>query len=301
MNTDEATRMLLAAIKVTRDDIARAKAWLVEQVGGATHELVDEWLAAQKMTVPLNSKVNLMIDNGSDQVTTFARAFSIRLAFYQAQWELIGAGELFPSGSTDEWQASLGFSHYGQSGGLDVKGIRCSYPQRVMRPPLAPSPTTDPDIFLKGVNCKTLHTGILEAVKQALSCFGRGLYMPATAMLAAAAEATWTECGVAVAKKLSDARLDAIVGDPYASISKKVSEIQKAFRTADGKALAKSAGRSLADLDNAEIWTTNLRERRNALHWDKAKSFIADHAETASLLMGAPLHLGTLETIRVLC
>ena len=125
--------------------------------------------------------------------------------------------------------------------------------------------------------------------------------MPATAMLAAAAEATWSECGVAVAKKLSSAKLDAVVSDPYASISKKVAEIQKALQAADGKVLVKSADRSLADVDNVEIWTTSLRERRNALHWDKAKSFIADHAETASLLMGAPLHLGTLEAIRAAC
>src|SRR5262249_19740495 len=46
---------------------------------------------------------------------------------------------------------------------------------------------------------------------------------------------------------------------------------------------------------------TTLRDRRNALHWGKAKSFIADHSETATLLMAAPLHLGTLETIRAAC
>ena len=93
----------------------------------------------------------------------------------------------------------------------------------------APQAPTDPDIFLRGIDSKTLHAGIREAIEQAFLCFRRGLYMPATAMLAAAAEATWTECGVAVARKLSNAKLDATVGDPYASISKKVVEIQKAI------------------------------------------------------------------------
>lgn len=301
MNTDEATKAVLAGIKVTREDIARAKAWLVEHGNGNTHELVEEWLAAQKMTVQVNSKVDLTQDDATDQVARYARAFSVRIAFYQAQWELIGAGELFPTDAPSGWEASLGFRHHGHGGGLDLKTIRCSFPQRVMRPPVASSPQTDADIFLKGVDCKTLHPGILEAVKQSLTCYNRGLYMPATAMLAAAAEATWSECGVAVAKKLSSAKLDAVVSDPYASISKKVAEIQKALQAADGKVLVKSADRSLADVDNVEIWTTSLRERRNALHWDKAKSFIADHAETASLLMGAPLHLGTLEAIRAAC
>ena len=41
--------------------------------------------------------------------------------------------------------------------------------------------------------------------------------------------------------------------------------------------------------------------RRNAQHWGKTKSFIADHAETGTLLMGAPQHLKTLETIRASC
>jgi len=152
-----------------------------------------------------------------------------------------------------------------------------------------------------GVDSKTLHGGIREAIEQALLCFRRGLYMPATAMLAAAAEATWTECGAAVAKKLANAKLDATVSDPYASISKKVAEIRKALEAADGKELLKAAGRGGADVVNAEVWTTALRDRRNALHWGKAKSFVADHSETASLLMGAPLHVGTLEAIRAAC
>ena len=122
--------------------------------------------------------------------------------------------------------------------------------------------------------------------------------MPATAMLAAAAEATWIECGIAVANQLSNTKLAATVSDPYVSISKKIAEIQKTLQSQDGKTLLKRAGCTPADADNVEIWTSNLRERRNALHWGKAKSFVADHSETASLMMGAPLYIGTLEAIR---
>jgi ribosomal protein L19E len=63
----------------------------------------------------------------------------------------------------------------------------------------------------------------------------------------------------------------------------------------------KSAGQSAARIADAEVWMTALRERRNSLHWGKAKSFIADHSETATLLMAAPLHIGTLECIRTQC
>ena len=120
--------------------------------------------------------------------------------------------------------------------------------------------------------------------------------MPATAMLAVAAEATWTECGIKVAKRLSNTKLDAVVSDPYASISKKVSETR-----AEGKELLKAAHRTTADVISAELWTSTLRERRNALHWDKAKSFVVDHSETGTLIMASPQHLGMLEAIRAAC
>lgn len=299
MNTDDATKLLETTVKVTREDIARAKAWLVQTKGGHTQQLVEEWLTLQQAVVKVNASVDLNADDSAEQIEKYARAFSLRLAFYQAQWELIATGELFPCGSFDYWQPSLGYRHQAYSGGLDIKGIiGCSFPDAVILPPLTTHHPTDHDIFLKGVDCTNLHDGILEAIEQALLCFRRGLYMPATVMMAAAAEATWTECGIAVAKHLSDAKLDATVNDSYASISKKIAQIQKTLQTPNGKKLLKKAGRSGADVDNAEIWTTNLRERRNALHWGKAKSFVADHSETASLMMGGPLHIGTLEAIR---
>lgn len=39
---------------------------------------------------------------------------------------------------------------------------------------------------------------------------------------------------------------------------------------------------------NAEVWTTALRECRNALYWDKAKSFAISLSEAADPLIFAP-------------
>jgi hypothetical protein len=125
--------------------------------------------------------------------------------------------------------------------------------------------------------------------------------MPATAMLAAAAEATWTECGLAVAKSLSDTKLAAAASDPFVGIAKVVSEVRKALEHKNAKPLLQKAGLSIHQVVDAEIWTTTLRDRRNALHWGKAKSFLADHSETGILLMATPTHLATLETIRAAC
>lgn len=161
--------------------------------------------------------------------------------------------------------------------------------------------SADPDIFLQGVAISSLQDGIREAVALSLTCFSRGLYMPAMAMLAAGIEAAWTECDEAVAKKLSNSKLGGIVSDPFEGIGKKVSETHKALQHGDAKALLKAAGQSISKVDDAVIWTTTLRDRRNALHWGKAKSFIVDHADAANLLMPTPIHLGTLEAIRLQC
>ena len=165
MNANEASRLLEETVKVTREDIARAKAWLVQAKRRTTQQLVEEWLTLQQAVLPLNANVDLNADDITEQIAKNARAFSIRLAFHQAQWELIASGELFPCDSFDYWHASLGHHEQRYSGGLDIKGIGCSFPKAVMCPPLTTKPPTDPDIFLKGVDCTSLHDGILEAIE----------------------------------------------------------------------------------------------------------------------------------------
>jgi hypothetical protein len=218
-----------------------------------------------------------------------------------AVWELVAAAHLYPAHTVSQWKPELGYSTSRGAGGIRVPGVSCFFLPEFFRPPPVKGIPADPDIFLEGIDCKSLHAGIREGIEQALACFRRGLYMPAMAMLAAAAEATWIECGLAVATKLGLKKLENTLQDSFLSIRKKVDEIRKALEQPNGKQLVKDAGRTAPDLDNAEQWTTILRDRRNALHWGKAKSFVADHTETGTLMMGAPLHMGTLEAIRAAC
>lgn len=295
MNAPDATKTLADAVVVTREDIARAKTYVLVNRGGRTDELAERWLQEQGLGIPRS------IDGDSPNLTetlgSTARSISLRLALYQAVCELVAAAELIPSGSIDRWPVSITFKTQRGSTGLRPE-IACSFPNTIERPPLVSEPSFDPDIFLQGVNCNQLHPGILEAIEQALGCFRRGLYMPATAMLAAAVEGTWTECATAVAKKLGSAKLEAVVNDPLSSISKIVLESCKALETPEGKALLKAAEQNISKVRDAEVWTTALRFKRNAIHWSKAKSFVADHGETGTLLMAAPMHLGTLEAVR---
>ena len=102
-------------------------------------------------------------------------------------------------------------------------------------------------------------------------------------------------------KDLGSTKLGGVVSGPPAGICKVVAEARKAPEQPDGKALLKAAGQHLSKVTAAEVWTATLRDRRNALHWGKAKSFVTDHGETRALLLAGPMHLGTLEVIRVAC
>ena len=299
LSPEAAAKHVLDAIEVTREDIARAKSWILSSDGSNTQGMVDDWLRQQGIADV--REVDTDAEDCKDRLTSVARAYSLRLAYYQAAWELVSAGMLVSCTSTGHWEPPLGYKTSRGGGGIPVKEIGCPYPERIYRLPSALATPTDVDVFLDGVDAKAIHSGILEAIGQSLTCFRRGLYMPATVMLAAAAEATWMECGAAVARNLSDQRLSGIVADSFASIAKVVTEVRKAIESKAAKPLLQKAGLTIHQVADVELWTTALRDRRNALHWGKAKSFVADHSETGTLLMGAPRHIYTLEAIRIAC
>lgn len=298
MSPDEASRFLLSLVKVEREDIARAKNWIMANDGSNVSGLADQWLKEQSLEAPRS--VDTSAATCADILTSVARCYSVRLAFYQATWELIAASVLLPA-TVNRWEPSLEYRTSHGAGGINVRQVGTSFPEQIVWPPLRIVEPADPDIFLKGIDFKALHSGIVEAIQQSLTCFRRGLYMPATVMLAAAVEATWTECGTAVATNQSDPKLAATVADPYTGIAKLVSHVRKALEHKNAKPLLSKAGVGIHHVTDAEIWTTALRHRRNALHWGKARSFVVDHAETGTLLMAAPQHLETLEAIRVAC
>lgn len=301
-DTAQVLKYLQQAIKVRREDVARAKQFVMKQTMPSVQGMADRWLAEQKATPP--STLFTRSEEYQQSLESLGQSICLRFALYQAVWELISSGMIAAVGHCATWEPQVSYDTAGGGysssarGGIPLQSITFPYVTEIFRLPGAERIPAATDIFLQGINCSTLHPGIREAIDQALGCFRRGLYMPATAMLAAAAEATWTECGVKVAANLANTKLEGVVGDPYASISKKVTEIKKALEAGDAKSLLKSADRTIADVVSAEVWTTALRERRNALHWDKAKSFVADQSEIGTLLMSAPQHIGTLEAIR---
>src|SRR5258708_1582523 len=102
MQNVEATKQLVSAVAVTREDIARAKSYLLKTEGGRTEELADQWLQEQHLSIPRAIDGNAA--NCTEVLVNTARAFSVRLALYQAVWELVAAGELIPAETTNRWQ-----------------------------------------------------------------------------------------------------------------------------------------------------------------------------------------------------
>lgn len=298
MSPEEAAHRITQAVSVTREDISRAKSFVLQTPNSDTEALARQWLNAQAAVA--SRDIYLDSPAAEDEIALFSRSCSLRMALYQAVWELISCADLLLSGETTIWtaQATWRTSHGG--GGIPLDHLLCPYPRSVRLPPLLNQLAHDVDVFLKDLD-PSLHAGVREAIKQALGCFRRGLYLPSVVMLSAGVEAAWIECGNAVAAKLGDAKLQTTLASQFTSLSKKVSETRKALDTPQGKTLLTAAGLSRPRVDDAEVWTTVLRERRNALHWGKSKSFVADHGDTAGLLLGASTHLATLEAIRNAC
>lgn len=299
MDSNAAASHVQSRIEVTRELIARAKHWLTTDCSGSTEELVHAWLKEQCL-VEIR-EINLQSPTVEDDLSALAKSYGARLSFYQAIAELIGEGRIIPASLPRRWEPSSTYADRGNRGGLPFRNFGFSYPERIEPSPFRLDTPVDVDIFLAGVNCSGLHSGIHEAIEQSLLCFRRGLYLPSIAMLAAAAEATWSECAKAVAKNQSNIKLAAKVGDPQVGFGQIVAETAKILESGEAKPLLQAARQSRSQLSEAVVWTTVLRDRRNALHWGKAKSFIADHCDTGVLLMAAPMHLGTLEAIRLAC
>ncbi len=297
MTPDEASKLIESKIATTNEDVSRAKSWIMQSTETGLKPLTELWLQKNKVSEP--KSICTESDNCENAIFPIANAYSLRLSLYRAAWELISQGFIVSVGQTEQWTPNLQYDNSGSRGSVTFRSplLTFPYPSKLFR--LKANEPFTADIFLNGVDCDELHEGIVHAVQESLECFRRGLYLPSIAMLFAAVEATWHECGLAVAKNLSDSKLLNTLNDPFVGIAKVASDLRKILE--QNPSLLSSAGRTRYQIADAEVWTTALRERRNTLHWGKAKSFIADHADTGTLLMAAPNHLKTLEAVRIAC
>jgi hypothetical protein len=153
MSDNDVTKQLMAEIAVTREDIARAKQYVLKSKHSRTSAIVEDWLSEQKFNV--GATVNLDDPNRSGFVSLLARSYSLRMALYMAVWELVTANELLPAGPPERWDASVSYKHSRGAGPIDTPGLSCTFLGGFHRPPPVACMPTDPDIFLEGVDCST--------------------------------------------------------------------------------------------------------------------------------------------------
>jgi hypothetical protein len=302
MMSDEQARLLVTeAAGVQPSDVARAKPFLLE---GAAKECRVEALAIKWVRLELGDiGLDVRIDAAEVEGTLrrHARAISLRRALFQAVWDLMRSGHLLSYGTTILWGPSSlnAITDRGASGlALSSRALQCPHPENVVLPPdAAPTTVTNIDLLFADADISHLHGGVHEALRSSIECLRRGLYLPAIAMLAAGAEAEWVECGRALALRAGDAKLGEVVDDPFKGVGQKVAAIA-GFLVGHGNKQLSACSVTKGQLLEAQNWTSELREGRNALHWPKAQDFTKTFSEAATLLMGAPRHLAALEAIR---
>src|SRR5262245_28448234 len=105
MTPEQAGAAITSHISVMREDIARAKSWILRASGTNVSGMADEWLRCQQFAEIRT--VNTDAADCPEILTGIARTYSSRLSFLRAIWELINAGLLVPAGGNEYWQPQL--------------------------------------------------------------------------------------------------------------------------------------------------------------------------------------------------
>ena len=82
MHKEEATEKIMAAVRVTREDVTRAKAFTLQSTESDVAVLADQWLQAQNYTAPKD--IYLESVEVVEAIDLIARSYSLRMALYQA-------------------------------------------------------------------------------------------------------------------------------------------------------------------------------------------------------------------------
>jgi hypothetical protein len=171
-----------------------------------------------------------------------------------------------------------------------------------------PGSLADGDLYVRDLGVPEIHAGIASALRMAVDCFRHELLVPATAMLAAAADGAWTELGAtllaAVVPDRSDdrglARIRRSLEDEREGLPKKVSAACELYARDDLlQGLRKRCGVPPVQMKAAGEWTDVVQEARNVLHWGVEPAIANTYEKVATLLMAAVPHFRVLERVRI--
>jgi hypothetical protein len=309
MTGNELRGAVAARVRVTRADVAAAKANLIDRMT----EAIEVGAEAARWAAEIGGDLPRVVhrEEVTDAtVVAIAQYIVAYLATVAAAFELVSSGAVFQVGNG--WDSkTLGINEFrdgGHRGGIEWPAFNVNYPTRLGRPTWldGPSDLFDADLYLQRLSGAPLHSNIAEALRSALACFRRELYLPCVVMLGAASEGAWLEAGEALGRRLSSSsqeatKLVAAIHDPHSSIKSLMHKICALYDQPDCKPVVTAAGVPRARLREAQDWSERVRESRNVLHWHATVDVPNTYEKAAILLIGAVSHLSTLQQIRAVC
>lgn len=313
MRPEEAREAIRAAIRISPALVAQAKQAIVAAGGGRGPDLVH---AFERSVTSLPQPVVVHpTANTEEMIRDAAAALSARAAAIEAVASLAAQGVLLmASGGYYEVSFDLQYTTVvpgsgGESGGWRFDDLRYHVPAEVL---IAPSyrfgselVLGDSDLFLGTLGIADVHPLVNEALREAVACFRRDLFTPCLAMLAKAIDGAWTELGLALADALPGTersradRLRDDLADPMYSLARRVHDVASLYERRDLlDDVWRQSGVRSAELRQAVIWSDQVRDSRNVVHF-AAEANVPNTFEKVSVLMLAAIgHLRTLYEVR---
>jgi hypothetical protein len=297
MEQDEAEKFIRANCKLTVQHVIVAKAYLINApLTTNPLELIDGFLRHQGV-----EQIDKSILNGDadlePQLKRVTEYLTWLSAANEAIWQLVHSGYLvINGGGFHEKRPNIGWTQRGYSSGIRFDDFGVVLPQlRASR--ITPRTfLSDADLFLQDLAIPKMHADVADSLGESIRCFRYELYLAAVVLLGKAAEGTWTDMGLRVAKLFGLTKLEADVSSGANSFSKKIRLVSDSVRS-NAKEIENRSGVRLEDFQSSALWVDIVRDSRNAVHHLGAPATANTYEKVATLIIGSVAPLRTLHKI----
>ena len=320
-------------LRVSRTHVMLAKAWLVEQVqeisryphadAGPVPHFRDRFLEEVSASPPAGITItrdDLIAGNfQSTEIDQLHEYLSWQTAFLEAVHDLIHSG-FFVAGGAQQHLDEPACNVFEQLRHGQVNTLRLAFGELHFGFPrdikVAPSWQTsdhfalsEGDLYLQSLGLpEDIHDEIADALRETAQCFRQQLLRPALAMLETAAEGAWTEMALSLADLardggMSDQNVQSFlthVNDTNSGVMRKVIRIIDFYRSnqTELSALMRQCGVRQDHLTMVSVWTDQVRDSRNVLHFEHEPAIPNTHEKVACLMLGAGQYLRKLYAVR---
>jgi len=304
---DEIKEYIGKNVCVRQSDVIVAKKYISKNLSEDTSVVIESFMKDNGIHIPKT----IALDDKTGRASTLdnlAKAISWKNAALEAIWSLIHNNIIYPkSDGLTEADFRLGYSTNGHSAGIQFKNLFIPVPRQIMRSYtslcIPKQPLTDSDLFLSEIEIPNLTDDIKESLKEAVRCFRYELFTAALAMLGRASEGAWIELGLALANALPPELADKAekirqdMDDPFTSVAKKIKIVRELYKKELFETLIKTSGVRPNNLDTTVIWSDNVRDSRNTIHYGATPAMENTYEKIAALLIASVPFIKTIYSI----